>query len=398
MATNENSLQRRVTLTGNNAAAMGASLCRPDLIAAYPITPQSEVVERLADMVNDGKLNSSLVQVESEHSAMSVVQGAAAGGGRTFTATSAQGLALMFEPYMRMSTLRFPMVMAIASREMTSPETIWCGHQDAITVRDAGWIQMYCENNQEILDMMIQAYRLAEDKDVLLPVNVCYDGFYLSHMVEGVYVPTQEQVDAFLPAPKIDHAVLDPENPFALDPMTPGSLLMKYRKSHLEAMQTALEKIEEVDSEFGKHFGRSYGGAIEEYRCEDAETVLVTMGAMSGTGKDAVDLAREKGIKAGLIRIRFFRPFPEKKIKDALKGKKAFAVVDRNVSFGWNCGAMFVETLAAVSDSAKNYSCFPVIGGLGGADISLKHLSGCISRLEEIKDEPGRHAALWLED
>ena len=252
-------------MTGNTAAYTGAALCRPDLIAAYPITPQSSVVEGLAGMVYNGKLDSSFVQVESEHSAMSVVQGAAAAGGRVFTATSAQGLALMYEPYFRMSTLRIPMVMALATREMTSPETIWSGQQDAMSVREAGWIQMFCESNQEILDMMLQAYRIAEDPRVQLPVNVCYDGFYSSHLIEGLDVPSQAEADAFLPAYD-GKTYLDPGQPAALDPLTPGDLMMKYRKNHLDAMKAAQEVIEEVDAKFAAQFGRSYGGLIEEYK------------------------------------------------------------------------------------------------------------------------------------
>lgn len=385
-------------VTGNGAAALGASLCRPDLIAAYPITPQSSVVESLAEMVNDGKIAARMVQVESEHSAMSVVQGAAAGGGRTFTATSAQGLALMFEPYMRMSTLRLPMVMAIASREMTSPETVWSGHQDAISVREAGWIQMFCEDNQEILDMVIQGYKIAEHPDVLLPVNVCYDGFYLSHLVEGIAIPDQTDVDAFLPPVSFDHATLDPDNPFALDPLTSGPLMMRYRKSHLDAMARALEVIDEIDAGFAARFGRAYGGMIEEYRCEDAETILVTMGAMTGTGKEAIDQARDNGIAVGLIKIRFFRPFPAARMANVLAGKKAFAVVDRNVSFGWNTGAMYMETKAALGATGQSFACFPAIGGLGGADISLRHLYACIEKLEAIKEQPGEREPVWLMD
>ncbi|MBO5544751.1 MAG: phenylglyoxylate dehydrogenase, partial [Oscillospiraceae bacterium] len=326
-------MAKLVAMTGNTAAYTGAALCRPDLIAAYPITPQSSVVEGLAAMVYNGKLNSSFVQVESEHSAMSVVQGAAAAGGRVFTATSAQGLALMYEPYFRMSTLRIPMVMAIATREMTSPETIWSGQQDAMSVREAGWIQMYCDSNQEILDMMIQGYRIAENEKVSLPVNICYDGFYSSHLIEGLEIPTQEEVDAFLPAYR-GYTYLDPAHPQALDPLTPGELMMGYRKNHLEAMKAALDVIDGVDTEFAAAFGRSYGGCIEEYRTEDADVVLVTIGGMSGTGKDAVDAAREKGIRAGLIRLRFVRPFPAERLAKAMQGKKAFAVVDRGVSFG----------------------------------------------------------------
>ena len=189
----------KMVLTGNYAAAEAAALCRPDLIAAYPITPQSSVVEHLAEMVHGGRLDSDLVQVESEHSAMSVVQGAAAGGGRVFTATSAQGLALMYEPYFRMSTLRLPMVMAIATREMTSPESIWSGQQDVMSLREAGWIQLFCDSNQEIVDMIFQGYMIAEHPEVSIPVNVCYDGFYSSHLTSGVDMPTQSEVDAFLP-------------------------------------------------------------------------------------------------------------------------------------------------------------------------------------------------------
>ncbi|MCI8818081.1 MAG: phenylglyoxylate dehydrogenase [Oscillibacter sp.] len=384
-------------LTGNYAAAEAAALCRPDLVAAYPITPQSSVVEHLAEFISNGLLDAAMVQVESEHSAMSVVQGASAGGGRVFTATSAQGLALMYEPYFRMSTLRLPMVMAIATREMTSPETVWSGQQDAMSMRDAGWIQVFCENNQEIIDMVIQGYLLAEDKRVMIPVNVCYDGFYGSHLTEGVELPSQEEVDAFLPPmTEENHPVLDPDHPFALDPLTAGPLLMKYRKDHLDAMEQALFVIDEIDRKFAKAFGRSYGGAIEEYRCGDAEVVIVTIGGMSGTGKDAVDIMREKGVKAGLIKLRFIRPFPAARIADALAGKKAFCVVDRSVCFGWSQGPMYMETKAALADLKQSFCHFSAIGGLGGADISLMDLLEAIQRLEAQKDQPGEKETLWF--
>lgn len=383
-------------LTGNYTATEAAALCRPDLVAAYPITPQSSVVEGLAGKVHNGELDANLVQVESEHSAMSVVQGAAAGGGRVFTATSAQGLALMYEPYFRMSTLRMPMVMALATREMTSPETVWSGQQDAISVRDAGWIQVFCDNNQEIMDMVIQGYKLAEHPDVLIPVNVCYDGFYSSHLTEGVDVPDQKEVDEFLPAPSFAHCVLDPKNPFALDPLTPGPLLMKYRKSHLDAMEKALDVIEEIDKEFGDKFGRYYGGAISEYRTEDAEVVLITIAGMTGTGMDAVDIAREKGIKAGLIKLRFIRPFPAKRIAQVLEDKKAFAVVDRSVCFGWSQGPMHMEVKAAIADVDEKYAHFSAIGGLGGADISLQNMLDTIEQLEAQKEEHGEKTTKWF--
>ena len=386
----------KMVLTGNYAAAEAAALCRPDLIAAYPITPQSSVVEHLAEMVHSGKLGSDLVQVESEHSAMSVVQGAAAGGARTFTATSAQGLALMYEPYFKMATIRLPMVMAIATREMTSPETIWSGQQDAVSVRETGWIQMFCDSNQEIADMIIQGYMIAEHPDVCIPVNVCYDGFYSSHLCAGVDMPTQEEVDEFLPPHSANHQpLLDPRYPLALDPMTPGELLMHYRKNHLASMQRAIEVIDETDRKFAEKFGRSYGGVIGEYRMEDAETVIVTMGGMTGAGMDAVDEARARGIKVGLVKIRFYRPFPAARIAAALRGKKAFCVVDRSVSFGWNCGSMYVETRSALF-GAGEYASFSAIGGLGGADLAVSDFTEAINRLESIKDKPGVYDTLWF--
>ena len=383
-------------LTGNKCATYGAALCRPDLIAAYPITPQSSVVEGLADLVFGGKLDSRMVQVESEHSAMSVVQGAAAAGGRVFTATSAQGLALMYEPYFRMSTLRLPMVMAIATREMTSPETIWSGQQDAMSVRDAGWIQCFCETNQEILDMIIQGYMLAEDERVLIPVNVCYDGFYSSHLVERVEVPSQAEVDAFL-LPYALPAKLDPATPQALDPMTPGELLMKYRRDHLESMQAALPVIDEVDAKFAAAFGRSYGGAIDTYKLDGADYALVTVGGMTGTARDAVDELRGRGMKIGVLKLRFTRPFPAQRVREALKNVKGFAVVDRSVSFGWDAGPMYVETCAALGDALAGKAHFSAIGGLGGADISMAHMESAAEKLAQLAS-PGRADTLWLMD
>lgn len=385
-------------ITGNTAAAIGAALCRPDVIAAYPITPQSSVVEYLAKLTSNNELDSKMIQVESEHSAMSVVQGTVVAGGRAFTATSAQGLALMFEPYFRMATLRLPMVMAIAGREMTSPETVWGGQQDSISVRDAGWMQIHVEDNQEILDMIIQGYKIAEDSGVLLPINICYDGFYLSHLTEGVDIPSQEDVDKFLPTYNQTHLAFDPKNPMAIDPLTPGHILMEYRQNHLEAMQNALNVIDRVDTEFEDKFGRSYGGTIEEYKCEDADIVLTVMGSMTGTAKEAVDIKRKEGIKIGLIKVRVIRPFPRDRILKAMKGKKAFAVVDRNVCFGWNTGVLYMETKSAISSIGNTLTSIPVIGGLGGMDITLQHFLDCIDSLDRCKDEKTEQTCIWLKD
>lgn len=385
-------------LTGNKSAAIGAALCKPDLIAAYPITPQSSVVETLASMVSNGELDSEMVQVESEHSAMSIVTGASMSGGRTFTATSGNGLALMFEPYCRQSTLRLPTVMAIATREMQSPHTVFSGQQDAMSIREGGWIQVFCENNQEILDMIIQGYKIAENHDVLLPVNVCYDGFYLSHLDERVEIPDQDMVTDFVKVFNLSHLSFDPKDPMAVDPMTSGPRAMKYRESHLNAMQNALKVIDDVDDEFEKTFGRSYGGVIDTYLCDDAELIILTIGSTTGTAREAVDIARAAGKKVGLIKVRFMRPFPSARIAEILKGKKGFAVIDRSVSFGWNAGALYVEVKSAVSDLINETPNFSAIGGLGGSDITLKHVLNCIEHLDNLSKNPmGQSETIWLD-
>lgn len=380
-------------VNGNKAAAIGAALAKPDVIAAYPITPQTPVVEYLTQFVADGLLDSVMSEVESELTAMSIVTGASLAGARTFTATSSQGLALMYEPYFRASTLRLPIVMAIVNREMISPQTVWGGPQDSISVRDAGWIQIYVEDNQEILDMIIQAYKIAENKDVLLPINICYDGFYLSHMTEKVFIPEQEKVDVFLGRYKPEHIILDPERPMSVDPLTNGDLLMEYRYKHLQAQQNALRVIEETDRKFKELFGRSYGGLIEEYRMEDAEIAIITMGSMTGAAKEAVDLKRKDGTKIGLVKIRSLRPFPKERLIKAMGKVRAFGVVDRNVSFGWNTGVVYQEVKSALYESGRIIPSVPFIGGLGGEDITVKMMVNCIEKIESLNEN---HNTVWL--
>lgn len=383
-------------INGNKAAAIGAAMCRPDIIAAYPITPQTPIVEYLADFVADGSLDSSVSEVESELSAMSVVTGASLAGSRVFTASASQGLALMYEPYFRASTLRLPVVMAVANREMISPQTLWGGPQDSLTVRDAGWLQIYVEDNQEILDTVIMAYRLAEDKNVLLPINVCFDGFYLSHMSERVEIPEQADVDAFLPKYHPEHIILDPLRPMAVDPLTNGNLLCEYRYKHMQAQQNALKLIEELDQEFGKRFGRSYGGAVEEYRCDDADYVIVAMGSMVGVAKDCVDKARDAGKKVGLLKIRMVRPFPSDRVAAVLKGKKAYGVIDRNVSFGWNTGIIYEEVCASMNRANAFAPNIPFIAGLGGEDITAMHIDYAIEKVIAYEGCTEKHETVWL--
>lgn len=390
-------MSRIEVMNGNKAAAIGASLARPDIIAAYPITPQTPIVEYLTQFAADGIIDSTLSEVESEHSAMSVVTGASLAGARTFTATSSQGLALMYEPYFRASTLRLPIVMGIANREMISPQTVWGGPQDSLTLRDAGWLQIYVEDNQEILDMMIQAFKIAEDERILLPINICYDGFYLSHMSEKVIIPDQSLVDEFLPKYKPEHIILDPERSMAVDPLTNGKLLMEYRFKHMTSQQNALKVIEEADKEFEEKFGRGYGGLIEEYRCEDAEIALVTLGSMTGAAREAVDRKREQGIKVGLVKMRALRPFPKERVFNALKGMKAYGVVDRNVSFGWNTGIIYQEVHSALYDVNGTIPSVAFIGGLGGEDLRIEYFEDAIERIQRAsKEGVSSEETIWL--
>lgn len=369
-------------VTGNEAAALAVKMCRPGVIAAYPITPQSSIVEYLGQYVADGELDAVMSEVESEHSAMSILQGASLAGSRTFTATSSQGLALMYEPYFRTSTLRLPVVMVIVNREMISPQTVWGGPQDSLTVRDAGWIQLYVEDNQEIFDTIVQAFTIAEHEDVLLPVNVCYDGFYLSHMTEPISVPEQAEIDAFLPPYNPSHILLDPRNVMSVDPLTPGHLLTDYRHRHVAAQRRALKVIAEANRRYAAVTGRDWGGLIEEYRMSDADVALVTMGSMTGAARAAVDGARESGLKVGLVKIRSLRPFPEAEVSSALSGLKAFAVVDRSVSFGWGTGITYQEVRSAMYGHTVPSLNF--VGGLGGEDLTVEMFRECIEKLMRV--------------
>src|SRR3990172_2993771 len=312
-------------LDGNKAAAYGVLLCKPDVVAAYPITPQTPLLETLYRFQAEGRLDAEMVEVEGEHSAMSALMGAPACGGRTFTASSSQGLAYMFEAFFRASGSRLPIVMVIATRELAAPDGVSGGQQDVMTVRDAGWMQVHVESAQEILDTMIMAYRIAEDPQVLLPIILCYDGFYLSHLTDRVELPSQEDVDAFL-APVTGHPDrprLDPKHPITFSSYCTGEILVEYRYKHCAAMQGAKQTIETVEAEFERVFGRYYGGLIEEYRSQDAEIVLVTVGNSSGTAKVVVDQLRDRGVSIGLIKLRYIRPLPRERLARALAGKKA---------------------------------------------------------------------------
>lgn len=380
-------------LDGNAAAACGALLCKPDVIAGYPITPQTSILEHLHRFRADGLLDAEIINTEGEHSALSVLTGVSAAGGRTFTATSGQGLAFMYEPYHMASTLRLPIVMVLVTREMDV--TVTAGEQDAIGVRDAGWIQIYVESCQEILDSIIMAYKVAEAPEVLLPLNVCYDGFYLSHLSERVEIPAQENVDNFLP-PLKKQSRLDPESPMHLCIGIPPPLLTEARYKQCAAFQTAKQKIDQVDREFYRIFGRSYGGLIEEYRLEDAQIVLVAMGSCAGTIKVVVDKKRETGLKVGLVKVRVLRPFPHERLAHVLRGKKGIGVIDRNVCFGWNRGTLAMELESALRSADALMPVVSFIDGLAGSDITVEHIERAVDITSKAAQGIATKEAVWL--
>jgi pyruvate ferredoxin oxidoreductase alpha subunit len=369
-------------ITGNAAAAYGTRLCRPDVVALYPITPQTEVVEQLARFKADGQLEAEMIEVEGENSAMNCVTAAAVAGGRAFTATSSYGLVYMYDAMLVTASYRAPVVMANVNRETPGILAVSCGQQDMISVRDSGWIEIVVEDCQEILDSIIMAFRLAEDYDIQLPVMVNYDGYYVSYSAEAVNIPSMEDVEEYLGVLKKqpERIKLEPGKPLGI-----GShgILVPYtelRYKHMAALERSKTKFDQVDQEFGSFFGRSYGGQIEEYRCEDADIVLVTSGSATGTARTVVDAKREQGLKVGLIKLRIFRPFPQEKLIQALRGKKAVGVLDRSICFGLNCGPIFLETRSLTPETGV-MPMLSFIDGLANVDITKENLEKMIDAI-----------------
>ena len=393
---------RLLACDGNEAAALAVALARVDMVAVYPITPQSSLVEHLAKLIADGRLQAELVDVEGEHSVLSVLQGAALAGARTFTATSGPGLAFMFEPYVRTPGLRLPIVMSIVTRDTLTPQGVWGGHQDAMSVREAGWVQMYCETVQEVLDTTIIAYRVAERRDVMLPINVCHDGNYLSYGTARIELPEQNAVDTFLGTPDVNwHVALDPERPMAVDPLTGGpggpgpAMFVRYRRGQCSGMRHALEAICDAHEEWGRLTGRYHAPLIECYRMEGAEFALVTLGSMTGAAKDAVDEARARGRPVGLVKVKTFRPFPAAEVANALRPLRAFGVVDRSVDFGWSCGPLYREVLTALYEGTRIPS-QSFIGGLAGADLTVEQFAEVIETVGRLRGATSPTDTLWL--
>lgn len=353
------------------AVAIAAKLCKPDIAAVYPITPQTHIPERIADFVYNGESDIRLIDVESEHSALSVCIGAAATGSRVFTATASQGLALMHEMLFVASGLRLPIVMAVANRTLSAPINIWNDHQDSISARDSGWMQFYVESAQEALDFIIMAYKIAENRDVLMPAMVCLDGFTLSHVYEPVDVPEQAKVNEFLPKYKPPH-MLDPARPVTIGPIGFPNSFMHFKEQQHRAMLNALAVIQNTNKDFNRIFKRNYGnGLLELYRMDDAKYAVVCMGTVCGTARYVVDEMRKRGQKVGLIKIMSFRPFPEHELLEATKNLKGIAVLDKNISVGQQ-GALYTDLKAILKDSKTTINSFIV--GLGGVDVTRCHI------------------------
>ncbi len=384
-------------LDGNKACAYGVLLCKPDLVACVPITPMTPLVEAIWQYVADGKLKSELVEAEGEISGLSSAIGASAAGGRTFVGTSGQGLAFMFEAYLKAAGNRLPIVMAIASRETAAPDGVVASHQDFVTVRDAGWVQIVCEGVQEVLDTVIMAYRLAENPEILLPVNVCYDGYYLSYSTERVELPYEKDVDDFLePVSRAKRPTLCLEEPLTVPTNTSGEIFGEFRYKHVMAQQKTKAEIDTIDREFRELFGRGYGGQIEEYKSEDADIVMVTMGSQTGAVREVVDSHRQNGEKIGLVKLRLFRPFPREKLAQALKGKKAVGVIDRNVCFGWQSGSVFLETKAALQSYPEHIPVTGFIAGIGGMDLNLEMVERAFNITRSAAEGREYQETTWL--
>jgi pyruvate/2-oxoacid:ferredoxin oxidoreductase alpha subunit len=354
-------------------------------------------VEQLARFKADGQLDAETIEVEGENSAMNAVTAASCAGARAFTATSSYGLVFMYDAMLLTASYRAPVVMANVNRETPGILAVSCGQQDMISVRDSGWIQIIVEDCQEILDSIIMAFRLAEDYDIQLPVMVNYDGYYVSYSAEAVSIPDAEDVDKYLSDLKKQPRRMALEPGIPLGCGTHGILLpyTELRYKHMLALERAKAKFDQIDIEFGEFFGRKYGGQIEEYRCEDADIILVTSGSAAGTARVVVDTKREQGLKVGLVKLRMFRPFPQEKLAQVLKGKKAVGVLDRSIGFGWNCGPIYMET-RAISPEIGPMPMLSFIDGLANMDITISNIERMINDIHAASQGKPYQKVTWI--
>jgi len=362
-------MSKRIGMEIALAAAEAVALCKPDVVAAYPITPNTHIPEHLSDIVAEGRIDTDFICVESEHSALSACCGASGAGARAFTATSSQGLLYMAEIVPIVSSMRLPIVMAIGNRALSGPINIWNDHSDIMSQRDVGWISMFAADGQETIDMMIQAFKIAEHRDVMLPVNVNLDGFQLTHVVEPMFLPDQKEVDRFLP-PYKPYAALHPDNVVSMGSLAMPDIFNEAMQSKDAALINSKQVILEVWKEWEERFGRKYE-PIGAYRMDGAEVALMTLGSMGDTAEVAIDELRDKGVKAGLLKLKLWRPFPTEELFKAVKGLKSLVVLDRAVSFGGVNGPVAAEVKAALYDQKERPVVTNRIIGLGGRDVAV---------------------------
>lgn len=363
-------LPKKLALTGNEAIAWGARASRVDVVAAYPITPQTVIVERLSEWIEKGEFNARYIRVESEHSALSAIIGASAAGARAFTATASHGLFYMYEMIAFAAGARVPIVMACVNRLVGPPWNIWADWMDALATRDLGWIQIWVSNNQEAFDSVIQAFRIAEDKNVILPVMISLEGFVLSHTTAPVIIHDQQKIDGFLPSYEPPHYIVNPE---VSEPFTFGNIVWPWdtaplRWSIQKAMINAKDVIRKVTKEYEEIFGVYHGGLVKTYKLDDAEIAIVSMSSVAETAEVVADSLREKGIKAGVLKIRFLRPFPDDDIAKFLRDKKHVIVIDRDLSFGFE-GVLGIEVRSALQKYGVSIPVTSRSLGLGGDEI-----------------------------
>ncbi len=375
--------KKLVPLTGDQAAAYAMKQVEPDVVAAYPITPQTEIVMNFSQYVADGKVSTEMIPVESEHSAMSACVGAAASGARTMTATSANGLALMWEIVYIAASTRLPIVMPVVNRALSAPINIHCDHSDSMGARDSGWLQIYCENAQEVYESIILAVRIAEHPEVQLPVMVCQDGFITSHAVEGLELFDDKTVKDFIGEYKPRFSLLDVDKPKTVGPLDLQDFYFEHKRQQSEAMDKSLRVIPKVFNEFEKTFGKKHN-FVDTYRLDDAEVAICVLSSTAGTTKGVVDGFRDKGLKVGLLKPRLFRPFPHEAIVKNLSHLKAVAVLDRSESFSGQGGPLFSEIKAALYEEEDRPQVIDYIYGLGGRDIFEKNIEGVYKELLEI--------------
>lgn len=376
-------MSKRVAKTGNEAMAEAMRQINPDVVAAYPITPSTEVVQIFSNFVADGLVDTEYVSAESEHSALSACIGACAAGARTMTATAAQGLALMWEMLYIASGFRLPIVLAEVNRTLSSPINIHCDHSDTMGARDSGWIQIYCENAQEAYDNLIQAVRIAEE--VLLPVMVNADGFIVSHGMESMEVLEDDEVKKFVGEYKPKHTLLNIDNPITMGAIDFTDYFFEHKRQTIEAMRNAKEIIIKVSNEFGAKFGREYG-LFEEYKLDDADIAIVVLGSTAGTSKVVIEELRQQGIKAGMLKLRVFRPFPAQEIAQALAKIPCVAVMDRCDSQNGQGGPVFTEIRSALYEFDTKPKMINYIYGLGGRNVSLDMIKSVYEDLKNILD------------